>query len=128
MTTSKMLAALIGPTLVAMAIGMLLHISALPAFIEGSSRDPAVILLSGAITFVAGLAMVRFHNVWKGWPTVVTIVGWLAVLGGLVRILFPLQLAAIAARVAHHSSLLVVGFIVWLAVGGFLAFKGYSRS
>jgi len=129
MPTSKMLSALIGPTLVAIAASMLLNVASLPRLIEQVGRDPALILVSGMIIFVAGLAIVRVHNVWKGgWPVIVTILGWLALLGGLARLLFPIQLAAMAAGVAHNSGFIIGESVVFLALGVFLSFKGYTRT
>ena len=90
MTTSKTIAGLIGPTLVAIAASMLLNIGSFPALAEQVSRDPALIFVSGILLFVAGLAIVRVHNRWtNGWPVLVTVLGWLFVLGGLARMLFP---------------------------------------
>src|SRR5258707_14147610 len=73
MTTSKTIAGLIGPTLVAIAASMLLNIGSFPALAEQVSRDPALIFVSGILLFVAGLAIVRVHNRWtNGWPVVCT--------------------------------------------------------
>ena len=55
MTTSKTIAGLIGPTLVAIAAGMLLNIGSFPALTDQVSRDPALIFVSGILLFVAGL-------------------------------------------------------------------------
>ena len=41
MTSSKMIAGLIGPTLAAIAVAMLLNIRAFPAMVEQVARDPA---------------------------------------------------------------------------------------
>jgi cytochrome bd-type quinol oxidase subunit 2 len=93
MTTSKRIAGLIGPTFVALAVSMLLNLGSFPALAEQISRDPALILVSGILLLVAGLAIVREHNRWAGgWPVLVTALGWLAILGGLARMLFPFQL------------------------------------
>jgi hypothetical protein len=128
MTTSKMIAALMGPTLVAMAAAMLLNLGSLPALTEEISREPVLILVSGVLLFVAGLAIVRVHNRWAAeWPMFVTILGWLALLGGLVRMLFPIQLASIVAQVGQSTGLISVPLLVLLAVGAFLSYKGYSR-
>src|SRR5436853_5083156 len=93
MTTAKMIAGLIGPTLIAMAAAILVNLGALPVMLEQITRDPALIFLSGILLFVAGLAIVRVHNIWTGgWPVLVTVLGWVAVLSGLLRMLFPTQL------------------------------------
>jgi hypothetical protein len=93
MRTSKTIAGLIGPTLVAVAV-----------------------------------AIVRAHNIWAdGWPVLVTVFGWLILLGGLARMLFPTQIAAIAAGVGRSTGLIVTSMIVLLVLGAILSFKGYSR-
>jgi hypothetical protein len=128
MALSKAIAGLIGPTLVAIAAGMLLNLGSFPAIAEQVSRDPALILVSGILLFVAGLAIVRAHNLWTGgWPVLVTIFAWLGVLGGLVRILFPTRLAALAAGLGQNTGLIATAAVVLLALGAFLSFKGYSR-
>ena len=127
MTTSKSIAGLIGPTLVAGAVAVLLNLGTWPALIEQGFRDPALIFVSGFPLFVAGLAVVRVHNRWEGsWPVLVTVVGWLALFAGLSRILFPTRLASIAIGAAQTTGVLPGVAIVFLVVGAFLSFKGYS--
>jgi hypothetical protein len=129
MTTSKMIAGLIGPTLVAIAAAMLINVGSFPALTEQISRDPALIFVSGILLLVAGLAIVRAHNIWAGgWPVLVTVLGWLAVLGGLVRMLFPIKLAAIVAGVGQSTGLIAAVAVVLLVLGAFLSFKGYARN
>ena len=128
MKTSKLIAGLIGPTLVAIAAGMLLNLASFPALAEQVSRDPALIFVSGILLFVAGLAIVRAHNIWAGsWSVLVTVLGWLAVLSGLVRIVFPTWLAAIVAGLGQNTGLITAWAVVLLVLGAFLSFKGYSR-
>jgi hypothetical protein len=128
MTTSKLIAGLIGPTFVAGAVAVLLNLRTWPALVEQGFRDPALIFVSGFPVFVAGLAIVRAHNSWVGsWPVLVTVVGWLALLGGLSRILFPTRLVRIAIGAVHTTGVLPAVAIVILVVGAFLSFKGYSR-
>ena len=128
MTTPKMIAGLIGPTLIAIAAGMLLNLGSFPALAEQISRDPGLIFVSGILLFVAGLAILRAHNIWAGgWPVLVTVLGWLAILGGLLRMLFPTRLAAIAATVGENTGGIIAGAVVLLVLGAFLSFKGYSR-
>ena len=97
MPNSKAIAGLIGPTLVAMSVALLINLNSFPALVDSVSRDPLLIFVSGALMFVAGLAIVRVHNRWEAdWTVLVTVLGWLALLGGLVRMLLPIQLAEIA--------------------------------
>ena len=128
MTTSKSIAGLIGPTYVAGAVAVLVNLGAWPALVEQGFRNPALIFESGFPLFVAGLAIVRVHNRWEGnWPVLVTVVGWLTLLGGLSRILFPTRLVSIAVGAVHTTGVLPTVAMVFLLVGGYLSFKGYSR-
>jgi hypothetical protein len=129
MVTSKAIAGLIGPTLVAIAAALLLNLGSISAVLEPLSRDPALVLIYGMLLFVAGLAIVRVHNHWAAdWSILVTILGWLLIVGGLVRMLFPLRLAAMAGDFAQNSGVMAVVAVLLLAIGAFLSFKAYASS
>lgn len=77
-----------------------------------------LILVSGALLFIAGLAVVRVHNRWAAdWSTVVTVLGWLAILSGLVRMLFPVQLATIVPGVGERSDVIGPALVVFQLLG-----------
>ncbi len=54
-------------------------------------NSPAAMLLTGCIGVAVGLALILAHNIWKGGalPVVVTIVGWLSLIKGLLMLLLP---------------------------------------
>jgi hypothetical protein len=56
----------------------------------------------------------------------VTVLGWLALIGGLSRILLPTRLADIAVPAVQTPGVLVTIPAVLLVIGVFLSFKGYS--
>jgi len=128
MIISKSIAGLTGPTLVAGAVAILLNLGTWPTLVAQAFHDPALVFVSGFSLFVAGLAIVRAHNRWEGgWPVLVTVVGWLALLSGLSRILFPTRLVRIAVGAVQTTGVLPTVAIVCLVAGAFLCFKGYSR-
>jgi hypothetical protein len=82
---------------------------------------------SGILSLLAGIAIVRVHNVWSGgWQIIITVLGWLAIVGGLVRMWFPERAAPIATALGGASAALVVGGLVILALGAFLSYKAYG--
>jgi hypothetical protein len=84
MTDSKRVAGLLGPTLIALAIAESMN---LPIW---ANAPAPIVYLSGTLLFVTGLAIVHVHNRWTGgWPVMVTLIGWLAILGGLIRMIAP---------------------------------------
>jgi hypothetical protein len=131
MSTSKIIAALLGPTLIATALMVLVNLGAMPGVIDELSESPMLIVLAGYAAFVPGLAIVYFHNRWTAsWPTLITLFGWLSVVVGFIRMVFPVQLAGVMSRAAFapaiHIVLPAIG-VVFLLVGAVLSYKAYSR-
>ena len=62
MATSKIIAALLGPTLVVSGAMVLLNLDAMPAIVEELSKSPMLIVLAGYAAFVPGLAIVHFQT------------------------------------------------------------------
>jgi hypothetical protein len=109
-----------------MGVAMLLNRDLFPAMIGQIAQSYALIFLSGILSLLAGIAVVRVHNVWTGgWRIVVTVLGWLAIVGGLARMWFPQIAAPVAATLGDSATGLVVGGLVVLALGAFLSYKSY---
>jgi len=67
------------------------------------------------------------HNIWDGgWPVLITISGWLAVFGGLVRMMIPDQSAAMARKFIDNTTAVTTSALIMLALGAFLSFKGFA--
>ena len=57
-----------------------------------------LIYLSSVLSLLAGLAVVIAHNRWSGgWPVIITVLGWLMVIGGVIRIVVPQVVQTVAA-------------------------------
>jgi hypothetical protein len=118
---SKRIGGLIGPA----AVGILVSESPLiqPHLYE--AQIPPVVYLSGVLLFIAGLAIVRAHNVWvRNWTVLITIVGWFGLVLGLVRMFAAGQYRA----VTHDTSAttFIVFEAVLLIVSLVITFKAYS--
>jgi hypothetical protein len=128
MQTSLYLAKLIGPTLIVIGIGMLINRDGYRDMAREFLGSRALIYLAGIFAFVPGLAMVLAHNIWVAdWRIVITILGWLALVGGAFRILFPQEVTRIGTRVIANPSTMLIGGVVTLALGAILSFYGYAR-
>jgi uncharacterized protein YjeT (DUF2065 family) len=129
MAPTKLIAGLIGPLMAAIGIAMLLNRQAFPEMITQVAHNYAIIFLSGALSLLAGVAIVRVHNVWTGgWPVIVTILGWLLIVGGLARMWCPKKASEIATTFGSDPTLLLVSGVVLLALGAFLSFKAYGKT
>jgi uncharacterized membrane protein HdeD (DUF308 family) len=118
---SRQLGGLIGP-----AIGVIL-LSEFP-LIQPNLYDaqiPPVIYLSGVLMFVAGLAVVRAHNVWeKNWTVLITLTGWFLLLLGLIRMFAASQYQQAIQRTSSMTFIVLeVGLLV---VALTITFKAYG--
>jgi hypothetical protein len=130
MSSSRSIAALIGPLLAALGVTILVNRDLFPSIAAQIAQEQGLILLSGILLLLAGLAIVRAHNVWSGgWRVLVTVLGWLAVVGGLLRMWFPWLAAPIVEALSGGGAPvapIVVGGLAMLALGAFLTYKAYG--
>ncbi len=122
MPDSKRIAGLMGPTLVAMLISESPLIQ--PHLYD--NQIPPVVYLSGALMFVAGLAVVRAHNIWaRNWTVLVTLVGWFFLGLGLFRMFAAAQYRQAAARTSSTVFVVLEGVLLLVAL--FITYQGYRR-
>ena len=85
-----------------------------------SHTSAHLVYLNGLLLFVAGLSIVRAHNVWAtGWPLLVTLIGWLILLGGLIRMIAPVS----AQEVTQHPTAVLALTSVLLIIGIVLSYR-----
>jgi hypothetical protein len=127
MTTSKYIARLMGPVLLAMGLGMLIENETMRVLAQEFLTNRGLIYLSGILTLLAGLAIVNAHNLWvPDWRVIITILGWLAIIGGLFRILLTGQVQTLGTGLAGNTAAIIVGGLITLVLGGVLTFNGYE--
>jgi hypothetical protein len=118
MMDAKQLAALIGPTIIAVTISETINSNIWLA------NTAAGVYLNGALLFVAGLSIIRSHNYWvQRWPVIITLTGWFAMLLGLFRMFAP----ALQLQASKNTFMVFAVTTFVLAIGIFLTIKGYGR-
>jgi len=92
-----------------------------------AEQTPPVVYLSGVLMFVAGLAVVRAHNIWaRNWTVLVTLCGWALLILGTVRMFAASRYQRASAQTASWVFLVLETALVIVAV--YITFKAYSRS
>jgi hypothetical protein len=126
METSRFLARLVGPFLVVMGLGLLVNGDVYQTMAGQFLQSLALIYVSGLLAFVAGLAIVNTHNVWAAdWRVIITILGWLGMLGGVMRIVFPQVVEQVGTNMLAHRGYIIGAWIVLLVLGLWLSYAGY---
>jgi len=126
MDTSLFLARLIGPTLLVIAAAVLINQENMRDMVADFLKHRGLIFLAGVLTLLGGLAIVLTHNVWvAGWPVIITIFGWLAVIGGIFRIVFPDSVKSIGETMLQKSGMLTAAGVAPALIGAWLCYVGY---
>ena len=126
METTILIARLVGPLIAVVGLTTLINPKVLDQVGREFLASRALIFIGGVLALVAGLAIVNTHNVWTaGWPVIITVVGWLAVVGGVIRMAFPTLTRTLGeALLGKPATLRVIGAIQ-AALGLYLMAVGY---
>jgi hypothetical protein len=85
--------------------------------------------LSGLLSLLAGLAIVNLHNRWqRDWRAVITVMGWLMTIGGVMRIVLPQFAVVVGSTIYGGRASTIVAALAVGMLGAFLSFKGYVPS
>jgi hypothetical protein len=126
---TSFLAKLFGLYCILAALAMSLRGEEMVEVITDILHDPAMIFVLGAMTVIAGLAMVLSHNVWSGGVlrVMVTVAGWMTLMKGLLFwFLPPGEEAGFFLRVMQYQRLLYVYVSFALVLGLWFTYRGFG--
>lgn len=93
--------------------------------VKDLETQPAFQFIMGILALMLGILMVLAHNVWEmAWPVAVTIVGWLAIGKGLMRLMFPKHSQKLIHHMLDHKGL--QGFMILFLIAFALFFLYYG--
>ncbi len=125
MDTSVFLARVIGLLGVISTAAVLVRYKESLAFEEKLVQNPANIYLSGFFILILGVLLVVSHPVWAlDWRIVITILGWLVLLKGLMRIFFPETVRRLIQK-KQGNRWFILGELMMLLVGFYLLYHGF---
>jgi len=126
------LSKLIGLYCILAALSMMTRRQATLETVTTILQNPSMMLILGVITLAAGLAVVLAHNIWSGGAlaVVVTLVGWITLLKGLLFLFLPPEKEAGLFLVQlHYQQFFYLYGAISLALGVYLTYSGFkSRS
>ena len=140
MQSSMVIAQILGPMYIIVAVGLLLNPAAYLGIFEGILENPAATYFSGTLALIFGLIILVFHHSWNpDWTVVITLMGWAGLIKGSLLILCPGPMARLFRPLMTHlfglriwaSSPLALGLLLVvkfgpLALGLFLTVKGFG--
>ena len=126
MQNSIFLARLIGPVLLVVGLTVFANPRGFRDMAEEFMASKALMFLSGFLVMPAGLAIVLTHNVWTAdWRVLITIFGWLNVIGGAVRLFGPLFIVKAGHAMLKQPHFTTIVAALWVVLGLVFCFFGY---
>ena len=128
MQPAVFIARLVGPVFVAIGVGILLNATLYAAMVAEAVHSPILIYISGLLSLTAGIAVLNAYRAWTAdWRVIITVLGWLLVIGGIIRIVLPRLTASLATTIYSGPTVMIIVAVIALVLGGFLSFKGYRQ-
>ncbi|MCK5611529.1 hypothetical protein KAR91_57190 [Candidatus Pacearchaeota archaeon] len=89
MATSIFIAKLFAVVYLFIGLGMLMSSKHYKNMLLEMMKDSSMFYFGGILATIAGFLIVNAHNVWTGWPILISVIGWLALLKGFMLLVFP---------------------------------------
>lgn len=89
MNKSIFWAKLLGLYSIILAIWTFHNIKGLHTTMLALENNAPLLMVMGLFTLFLGLSIIVSHGIWKGWPIIVTLVGYWITIKGLVLLFFP---------------------------------------
>ena len=125
MNISIYLARVFGIYLVIACVAMFVNRKHLSRILSGFSDNLGLVVFSGFTHLFLGLLVVVAHNIWVwDFRGLVTLIGWVGVIKGSLRILAPTKISRLGEEFAGGNKLVVWG-LIWLVVGFYLTYVGF---
>lgn len=125
MNLSNFYARVLGFYLVIMSIGIFLKPQPVLDLVSLTSNGNIVITGLGIVGLILVLMIVVSHQVWKGWPIIITLLGYWAVVKGILIIFYSQETLKMFNFLLQGSNL-QIGLGFDLALGLILLFCGYK--
>ena len=94
---TRRFARVLGPFLTILVIVALMRADDMPQLLSEFTTSDVWPWVTGAFVLMGGIAIIAFHQIWRGLPAIiVSTLGWLLAVRGVLLIAFPGIFAAVA--------------------------------
>ncbi len=126
MPPAVFIARIVGPVFVVIGVSILLNQPIYNAIVIESVHSPTLIYFSGLLSLPLGIVMLNVHRAWTSdWRVIITVLGWLLAIGGIVRIGLPQTAAVLGNTIFATAAVMPIVAVIVLILGGLLSFEGY---
>lgn len=124
--STRMFARVLGPFLVISCVSAAVRASDMRALVSEFGTNPLWPWVAGAFVLVGGLTIVALHQCWTGVAAViVSVMGWLLTLRGLLLLTFPTAFMSMANSVLEAGALWRTVCVCFALIGLYLTYVGW---
>ncbi len=126
-TTTRMFARVLGPFLVIICITAVVRAPDTRTLLSEFGASALWPWMAGSFVLLAGLIIIALHPYWRGVAAIiVSVLGWLVALRGLLLLTFPATFVSMANSVIGASALWNTVYICFALIGLYLAYVGWT--
>ena len=123
---SIFLAKTIGLYLVIVSAAFILKANELKPMALDMVRNPSLVMFSGILALIFGILIVVSHNIWvMDWRVIITLLGWLALLKGAMRLFFPEFAMSKMKKCVENNASYTIMMLITLFIGLVLLYFGF---
>ncbi len=127
METTLFLAKVMGLYLLVIGLHMPFRRKEITRLIEDFVENRPLVYITSIFALILGLLLVVSHNVWvAGWPVIITLLSWMVLIKAVVYLMTPFDVLSRLVAWANRPAWFTLGGPLWVALGVFLAGKGFQ--
>jgi len=125
---TRMLARIVGPYLVIVAVAMFARLDTLHLLFPAFMQDGPLAFVTGAFALMAGLVVIAFHHHWSSPAAIaISLIGFAAALKGGLLMIAPTLGSAMSVAVVQALPVLIIAIVLELALGLWLSYVGWFQ-
>ena len=124
MDTSTYLGQVFGLLYTVIGIGIFINSELYLKLFQEMKQNTLLLYLSGCASLTVGLTMVTFHNIWEAdWRGIITFIGWMALVKGVLLLLKP---ELLLQKAAFWQQRMMLAGSITLLLGLYLGYNGFA--
>lgn len=124
---TRMFARMLGPFFTITMIAAIVRLADMRQLLSEFTASDVWPYVTGVFVLAGGIAIVAFHQFWRGAAAIIiSVLGWLLVVRGILLIAFPGVFASLADRMIGATPVWVTAFVVLALIGLYLTYVGWK--
>lgn len=110
----------------AIGIGIFLNPDFYRKMLSDFMQNSAILYLGGIMALIVGYLIVAFHNTWTmDLSVIITIIGWIALIKGIVILIFPKTMIAISKPILNSPTFMKIEATIATIAGLAFSYLGF---